>query len=335
MILFSKLYGFFASLHRKLYSRNLKKSIKLKKFVISVGNISFGGTGKTPFVLSLVNDIFQLGLRPAIIARSYKGHSTESKLLSQEDQNHPEIWGDEACLYSHKLKVPVYSGPKKWKSAMLAEKNKEVEVIIVDDGFQHHKLSKDLNIVLVDALAGQEGLMKKSREPLKALNEADAIILTRSNLVSEKKINEMKALFPSQKPLFLSSLLMKSLKTFEGGEFRGFDNKKDGKVGLVSGIASPESFSSVFKKCYPQFDVKSLNFEDHHIYNAKDLVKIEKFKNQNNLDFIVMTEKDEIKIKNIDCEKLQILKSHGAILRIETRLDKNEAWLKFLKGFFK
>lgn len=276
-----KLYGYLTMLHRGLYESGLLESVSLNKKVISVGNLTFGGTGKTPFVKSLTKEIDH----SAVIVRSYKGHATESALMDQEKAKHPEVWGDEACWYFENLSVPVYSGPKKWQSALLAAQNKEVKTLIVDDGFQHHKLKKDAELVLIDAVKGIEDLKYRARDHVSSLKKAAAVIITRSNLVS---IDRLKEYLNFSGPIFLNETRIVKIRNFAEAGVK--------KVGLVSGIANPESFLILLKQKYPQIQFVEFRFPDHYQYSLNDLKKIAK----ENLDFVLTTEKDETKLKHLD-----------------------------------
>lgn len=320
----SGLYPFFASLHRALYTSGLKKSVHLSKPLLSVGNLTYGGTGKTPFVVQLVEDFKTLGLKPAVIVKSYKAQTKISSLLDQAKSLHPEVWGDEACWYFNKLQVPIYSGPRKWETATLAQENKDIDILILDDGFQHHKLYKNFNIVLIDALAGTRDLKFRARENLSALQYADVVILTRANLVSSDTLQELKSLLPLGKPYFLSFIKMFKLRNFLGQEMR----LQNERVGLVSGIANPDSFLSVFRQNFPKTQVMTLEFSDHHEYGKDDLIKIENFKKNNKLDFIIITEKDEVKLKKI-AESIQI---PIGVMQVEFQFQNLKEWQVFLKG---
>ncbi len=335
MSLLSAIYGFFANLHRGLYHFGFIKSIKVKKPVFSVGNLAFGGTGKTPFVKMLVADVKALGLKPAIVTRSYKAGAVESSLLTQEKAQNPETWGDEACWYFNNLKVPVYSGPRKWESAVLASQNSDIDFIILDDGFQHHRLHKDFDVVLIDAVSGIKGLKNRSRESISTLKFADAIILTKANLVTVEVVERIKEVLPKSKPVFLNSLRVKCLKNLAGQVIE----LKGQRIGLVSGIAHPGSFAAAFSQKFPNKQIFKLEFSDHHAYKQDDLKKIVSFTTENKLDFVVMTEKDEVKIKNLltnssDSNLVQSLSSIG-IMQIESQFENHEEWINHLKRLIK
>ena len=211
---------------------------------------------------------------------------------------------------------------------MLAEKNPLVDVVILDDGFQHHHLHKDINIVLVDAVAGIKNLRTRARESISTLKFADALVVTRANLVSPETLEKFKKILPKAKPLFLNSTLVEKLRNLKGQEVQF----KGSKAGLVSGIANPESFKSLFAKSYPQAQLVTLEFSDHHAYQQEDLKKIENFRDENKLEFVVMTEKDEIKLKKFIFESTQSQLENLNVLQIESRFENKTEWLDHLKG---
>ncbi len=330
MTLLSQVFCFFGFLHRYLYVKGLFKKIKLQKTVISVGNLTFGGTGKTPLVKKLVTDLKSLGFRPAVVVKSYKGLTKKSALLDQEKSLYPNIWGDEACWYATQLDVPIYSGPQKWKSAILADQNQQVDVLILDDGFQHHRLHRDLDIVLIDAAAGIKSLKTRAREWISSLQFADLLILSRANLVAPEVLEEFQNKILFNKPQFLNLTVVEKVRDLNGCEI----NLKGSRAGLVSGLANPDSFYNLFKINFSDFEIFKLEFEDHHDYSEKDLKKIEKFRFDNKLDLIVTTEKDEVKLKQI-IKNNEILRSFPfAVLQIKSEFENQENWLIYLKGFF-
>jgi tetraacyldisaccharide 4'-kinase len=320
-------------IHRQLYRRNFFKTIRVSKPVISVGNLTFGGTGKTPFVRELISEIQNMGLRPAIVVKNYKASSLVSTLLDQEKAQYPDVWGDEACWYFQKTSSLVYSGPLKWVSAKLAAENPDVDVIVVDDGFQHHKLERDLNIILIDALAGIEGLKKQARDGVKSLAKTDWVVLTRANLVDSNDLQKLKTYLNSAGQLFSNWTVGDGVKAFSSADSSEF---KEGRSLLVSGIANPRSFELVFKHEFPNAEVVRLDFDDHHAYSQGDLNQIENSRIKNKLDFVVMTEKDEVKfrkLKDLNGDLSPIQVSVVGVFQIKSKFEKPQEWVENLRRF--
>lgn len=308
------LYQEASSLHRQLYSQGFLRVENLSKPVLSIGNVSFGGTGKTPFVLGLVEQLEKRSLKAAVITRSYKG----SLIVSQEvtDSDRPEIFGDEASFYKFKKpNLKVFSGPQKYQSAQLADLDPEVDIILIDDGFQHHKLKKNWNGILLDATS--DSLL---REPYRVLQYADAIFITRYDLVAPEQVEKIQKCIPQSKPTFFIKSTLMGLQTAR--DFR--------RVGLVSAIGNPAQLEIFFKKHYEKCEVSRYDFPDHHSYTQQEIDHLEK----SGLDLLITTEKDEIKLR-----KLKRRMELWASLKIESSFKEPKKWQDYfdqvLKGLKK
>ncbi len=320
----SLLYGSLASLHREIYRKGIKKSISVGKPVISIGNLTVGGTGKTPFVLGLVKDLEKRGLRPAVVVRSYLASLKGSHELSLRDAKDPTRYGDEASVY--KIKNPqlsVYTGPSKLQSAQMAAAEPDIDIILVDDGFQHHKLKKDWNGVMIDATrAGDlqplpEG---KLREGMGALKWADAIFLSRVELVDPKLVEDLRSLFPSDKPVFRTTTKFCRLRTFDGQVVE----QKFKRVGLVCALGNPTQFEKFFKKHFPGTSAVTFFYRDHHDYTSMDVGYVEAEMGRQNFEMLVTTEKDEGKIR-----KFAARPHDWAVMDIESQLVDEKEWQNY------
>ncbi len=183
-----------------LYKLKIRKQKSVDSFVVCVGNITAGGTGKTPTVLLCARILAEMGLRVAVVSRGYKRPKEGQEVVVLYDQKSLD-WqnaGDEPYMMNLLLKdkqVPVIVSKSRYKAAKRAKEEFKSQVILLDDGFQHHKLKRDRNIVLLDAqnpFGG--GLLPYGnlREPLTALERADLLFLTHSDLVSESKLANIK-----------------------------------------------------------------------------------------------------------------------------------------------
>ncbi len=199
LFLFSLLYGLVVSLRILLYQKGIFQSRSLPCKVISVGNITLGGTGKTPFVCWLAERIQGEGYRVAVLSRGYKGNFSGSfSLVSDGERTLCDVrqGGDEPYLMAQKLKgIPVIVGPQRWISGRYAVERFRTEVVILDDGFQHLPLKRDLDLLLIDSSLpfGNGHLFPRGilREPLSGLSRADALILTKVGQSGNiKKIKE-------------------------------------------------------------------------------------------------------------------------------------------------
>jgi len=188
----SLIYSLVVRVRLLLYTSGLKKSRCLKSPVISIGNITLGGTGKTPFTIYLAKKLKNEGFSPAVLSRGYRGSAEKMNLLVSNGREllcSAEESGDEPRLMAEKLPgIMVAVGSNRFKSARLChqEKSPETNIFILDDGFQHIQLQRDLDIVLIDATNpfGGEMLVPSGilREPLSSLARADAFVITRCHL---------------------------------------------------------------------------------------------------------------------------------------------------------
>lgn len=273
MILLAQIYRFFGSLHRALYELGILKKVKLNKPVLSVGNLSMGGTGKTPFTLFLFDELVKRNKRPAIICRSYKATLNESKEVFVDAD--PVVVGDEAVYFKTKRpSAVVISGPVKLESAKIAAQMQNIDVILVDDGFQHHKLYKDWNGIVLDLSKSANPYF---REYHSALKYASCLLLSRS---VNRHISSLIPQFHLESHLKLSSL-------------------KTQKCLLVSAIGNPQQLADGMKNSFPEVEFQEVRFSDHHQYTQEDVVKIEKQASENQISEILCTEKDFVKIKKL------------------------------------
>ncbi|MGA8180790.1 MAG: tetraacyldisaccharide 4'-kinase, partial [Desulfobacterales bacterium] len=195
----SKVYGGAAKLKRIFYEKSILKSKKLSCPVVSIGNITAGGTGKTPMAIYVANIARDLGYKVAIISRGYKGKAEKNGGIVSDGKAllmTAEIAGDEPYMMAARLRdVPIIVGKNRFKAGRLAIRKFEPDILVLDDGFQHLKLQRDLDLVLLDYRKpfGNGHLLPRGvmREPASALSCAAAIILTRSDTMNDK---EMKSL---------------------------------------------------------------------------------------------------------------------------------------------
>lgn len=287
-------YKSFLNLRDYLYSKKIIKSYHLDKPVISVGNINTGGSGKTPFIYFLVK--FILGRYPEkkilIVSKNYKAQSQEPLKVDLKKNNAAIFYGDEPCLLQTLMpEVDVWSGPKKFQTALKAIKTSHYDLVLVDDGFSHLKLSRNINLVLFDVSRSLDHYrlmpLGHLREPYSSLSRADMVILTKMENQPLEKID----FFKQQIKLYNSSVYESKFKMI-----LPLGLKK--QIFLVTSIANPEPILQ-FLKQENYSVIKHLKFSDHYALNEQtqqsilnDLKKIDQ-----DVD-ILMTEKDRIKITN-------------------------------------
>ena len=326
-------YGWAVRLRILFYSLGLWNSKRLPCPVISVGNITVGGTGKTPLVMTLAKVLMNRGIPVAILSRGYKRKKASGPLVSdgQSILLSPEESGDEPYLMAKALKgLPVLVGKDRLVNGQMALQRFGIRGFLLDDGYQHLQLHRDLNILLIDSNIGfgDNSLLPRGilREPLSHLRRADLFLLTKMEHTEtcEALKSKLHEIHPSS-PIFHSHYESAGLigPKEEWEECRSLKGKK---VLALSGIANPIYFSHLLKKCGMEV-IKEEIFPDHHLYTQKDLASIEE--KSKGLDWIVTTEKDMLKLKNLKIDHLPL-----RALRIEVKIwEEEEFFQKVIKLF--
>jgi tetraacyldisaccharide 4'-kinase len=333
LYLLSVLYRWAVQARILSYNIRLLKPKRLPCPVISVGNITVGGTGKTPLVMALAKELMDRGIPIAILSRGYKGKKTSGPLVSdgQIVSLSPEESGDEPFLMAKSLKgVPIIVGKDRFRNGQIAFQRFGIRGLLLDDGYQHLQLHRDLNILLIDSQVGfgDRHLLPRGilREPLSNLRRADLYLLTKVEHPEECKPleKELRDLHPSI-PIFHSHYEPLDLIGPEA-QREGLHSLKGKKALVFSGIAHPKYFSSLLKKCGTEI-VKEVIFPDHHLYTTKDLNFIQK--EVDKTDLIVTTEKDMVKLIKLNISHLPI-----RALRIEMKIWEEEEFYKRMMEIF-
>jgi len=311
---FSPIYSLLMRLRESLYRKRLLPVTSLEVPVVSIGNLTLGGTGKTPVVQYIAGLLQDQGLHPAIISRGYGGKSRKKlNIVSRGEAPLLEasFIGDEPRLLAESLKgVPVLTGPVRKHPARHAVEM-GADVLVLDDGFQHMALDRHLDLVLfnADSLAGNSRVFPGGdlREPVKALNRSHAFILTGTCGRNRERAHQFAELlsdrFPNR-PVFLAEY--KPVGIFKDevkGQPEKIENEQLRSLSLFafSGIARPESFEQTLH----DLDIKIVHFHplpDHFIYNAQTVGNIELIASQKGADALITTEKDMVKLKGLVSE---------------------------------
>jgi tetraacyldisaccharide 4'-kinase len=287
--------------------RHFKKPGKLPVKVISIGNITLGGTGKTPAVIRLAEEAAKRGLKPCILTRGYKGKAKATCFVSKGDG--PVLGvddaGDEAYLMAGKLKgIPVVKGSKRYEAGLFALNNLEYKpsLMILDDGFQHIALERDIDVVLIDGTNpfGNEKLFPEGilREPLYALKRVEFAIITKSDQAGEDTLADIKSKLETinhDMPVYMASHKPSGLINMSG-DTKELDYLANRKVFAFAGIANTEYFESTIKTCGAEI-AGFHKYRDHHLYSVKDMDKLKQ--DAAGLD-IITTEKDLVKLKDLN-----------------------------------
>jgi len=301
------------------------KPYRLNCKVISVGNITLGGTGKTSLVALIARYLKQKGHKVAILSRGYKRKFTnhESRIT-----NH-ETMGDEPYMLKMNLgDVPVVVDTDRIRAAKLAIRDYGADTVILDDGFQQWRIKKDLEIVTIDATCpfGNLGLIPRGilREPLSSLKRADVFLLTKTNLNPDNQ--DIKDFLSSINP---QSLIVESAhsplgfyRLREREEFLRLEALKGETVTLISGIADPDSFENLIASLGINIG-SAFRFPDHYFYSQKDLENIIRESQKKNISTVITTEKDAVRLAPYLLPTIYYLLNF-LYLRIELKIIKDE-----------
>jgi tetraacyldisaccharide 4'-kinase len=284
------LYGLVLAIKRRLFQWGWLKQDHLQKPVISVGSVSAGGAGKTPVVLMLARALRHRNYAVRILTRGYKRSSDTTTRVEPFDE---AAWhGDEPVLLAQRSGVPVYVGANRYRAGMMAEQNEPSEKLVVhllDDGFQHRQLARDVDIVLLTQADVEDTLLPAGnlREPLAALAEADIVVLR------EEEADALRSVVagltkPEEAPAIW--LIRRTLSLGEGGEVA-----LPTKPLAFCGIARPGSFTKMLA-AHGYEPMDTVLFPDHHPYDNGDVHRLLERARQVEANGFVTTEKDAVKL---------------------------------------
>jgi tetraacyldisaccharide 4'-kinase len=275
-----------------LYDRGIFRVHKLARPVVSIGNISVGGSGKTPFVIALGELLQQRGIAFDVLSRGYGRGSEEIAVV--DPGGSPAQFGDEPLLIARKLQAPVIVGADRYRAGLIAEKQFSSKLHLLDDGFQHRRLHRDFDIVLLPA-EDHDGVLLpvgRLREPIAALRRSDAVVLPgplRQSL-------DAKRVWRAHRRVKLS--------------------KTGGKLVAFCGIARPAQFFDALK-ALGQKIAETVTFRDHHRYDQRDIDRLLRLKSQTGADGFISTEKDAINLGALSTQ-LQPLRAARLYMELES-----------------
>lgn len=290
-----------------LYGSGVLRKRKLKCRVISVGNLTAGGSGKTPLAMHIAVILKKNGIRPVIISRGYKGSRRRISAVSDGKAvlMGPDEAGDEPYLMASRLAgVPVVIGADRYMAGLFAIEKFSPDCVVLDDGFQHMGLERDLNILLVASEAGLGNghllPMGILREPVSGIRRASLILLKGNGLkpVDALRIREtgLPVMAFDYRPSMLYDINEK--KPLNPATLKGK------KVFAFAGTANPDAFFETLKKLGANL-TGSLPFPDHHKYTDSDMERIKALSKESRL--AVTTEKDAVKLAALKRKNLSIL----------------------------
>ncbi len=334
--LLASIYGKFADARNRLYERGVFETHDLGARAISIGNITTGGTGKTPLVTHVAGILATRGEKVCILTRGYGRENSNRRILVSDGDNvlaNVGEAGDEPFELANKLlgKAIVIADGDRVAAAEWAKRRFGVMAFVLDDGFQHRKARRDVDIVCIDATNpfgdGKMLPAGRLREPLHNLKRADAIVITRANLsenIADLRF-EISNLAPHT-PIFEAENTISNIIAIEGypakpQRTQSIEIKE--RVFAFCGIGNPTNFTNSLVA--ENIDVaSSSDFPDHHHYKQEDIARVEQLAKQSGAKALVTTAKDAVKLSNLKFE-IPLY-----VVEIEMKLDDEGAFAAML-----
>jgi tetraacyldisaccharide 4'-kinase len=288
------------------YTCGVRQRRRLPCRVISIGNLTVGGTGKTPLTMWVARWYQQQGWRVAVLSRGYGAHTTGRVQVVSVGDGPLVDWrtaGDEPYHLACALPgVAVLIGRDRYASGHYAYEHLGAQVVILDDGFQHHALQRDLDVVLIDTSNpfGHGTLLPRGilREPLRALRRADAIILTRVEMASDRLsalLQQIRRWNPVQ-PIYRMTTVAEALCRGDTGSAVDLTWLQRRRLVAFTGIGNPQAFGTTLARLGGEV-AALLVFPDHHPYTARDWQVIVEMARQRQAAGLVTTEKDAVRLE--------------------------------------
>lgn len=288
---------------RRDQDRSLRAQGSLPATVISIGNLTVGGTGKTPLTLWLARYFRKRGWSAAILSRGYGGSSRNASRVPCDGDTMPLVlrYGDEPVLLAARADpAAVWTGRDRMAAGLAAIHETGARVLLLDDGFQHLRVKRDIDLLLLDASNpfGNGSVLPFGplREPVHSIQRAHAIVLTRADHEerTENTRSRLARLFPG-KPIFCCRHELTKFRIGINGPAMALDTLKEGAITAFAGIADPQAFFRSLRNLGLNLQVE-LSFPDHHVYGRENIEAILRSSRQHRTRFLVTTEKDFVRL---------------------------------------
>ncbi len=292
------------ALRNLLHRSRVIKSKRCSDKVISVGNITTGGTGKTPVTLMLANWLKSHHLPFAVLSRGYQSPSGKGNLVFNSSASvSNNVVGDEIALLARKLPDTWFGvGQDRMRNIKTLQEKQDVGIFLLDDGFQHRQLFRDYDIVLVDASNpfGNGWLLPAGnlREPLSSLARADLLLITRAESRTPAELAALKEKlrkYIDVTRIFQVKTTISRLYDFATSEPVALNELSQRKCAAFCGIGNPDSFRQLLVANGITVN-RSIIFDDHHCYSEADLVLLRRMLTDGSCDLLLTTEKDAVKL---------------------------------------
>lgn len=319
----SAMYGAAATWRRRWYARNPARQRRLARPVISVGNLRVGGSGKTPAVQYIARTLLARGERPCVLSRGYKRAKSDAGVTVVSDGRHvltdPAHAGDEPMLLARALPgVPVLVCADRYEAGTLAEARFAPTLHLLDDGFQHVRLWRDVDLLMVDERDLDDHVLPagRLREPLANAGVADAVLVTSSDRPAE----EVAACLGVGQAFRVTRSLGAATLVATGAAL-----SPAGPVFAIAGIARPERFFDDLRRTGWTL-AGTRTFRDHHRFDAADVAAVSEAARASGAEAVVTTEKDAVRLEGLDLASVAF-----ASVPLSTTIEPAEdfaAWLR-------
>ncbi|MBV9574648.1 MAG: tetraacyldisaccharide 4'-kinase [Acidobacteriales bacterium] len=272
--IFESVFGLGVWTRNRIYDRRLRPARRLQGPIISVGNLSVGGSGKTPFVILLGSLLKARGVSFDVLSRGYGRTKRGTTIVAPEGS--PADFGDEPLLIARRLEVPVIVGEDRYNAGQLAEKQFGAQLHLLDDGFQHRALHRDFDIVLVTPEDLRDRMLPagRLREPISSLNRADAVVLTSGASAASFSL-EGRQVWRVRRGIVARGLPARPV--------------------VFCGIARPRNFVLQLRTAGIEPAAEAF-YRDHHAYTARDVSELLALRQKSDAEGFVTTEKDAINL---------------------------------------
>lgn len=337
---FSRLYGAIGDLRQTLYRKGLFKSYNLGALTISVGNITTGGTGKTPLVAFIAEILAQNGEKVCILTRGYGRENSKERVVVSDGETiytDSRQAGDEPFELAHKLlgKAVIIADADRVEAGRWAREKYDISAFILDDGFQHARVKRDLDIVLTDATDPFGRNKSFLRESAKGLRRAEVVVITRANLVKTEEISNLKAQISKINPkckIFVSETNLRKLTKLKKFFVKSKENKSEKaeskkretvfieqyfptetRFAAFCALGNPESFFEQLRQ--EKFNLAfTKEFADHHFYSQSEILKLEREAVAKSAEVLLTTAKDAAKLTHLNINLPCYIVESGLIL---------------------
>lgn len=296
-------FRFGVALRQSGYRHGWLKTRRLSRPVISVGNLTVGGTGKTPLVAYVANILLRLGRKPGILTRGY-GRTSKDEMIQlppgADRRVNAKEAGDEPALLARMLpEVPIVVCADRFRAGKAAEERFAVDFHILDDGFQHWALARDVDILTLDATQSISDWnvlpAGRQREPISALRRAQMIVLTRTDSSDPLPLEELVAKIHPGAKIFRSRTKLVGWAEAFNGQIVPPESLRGQKVAAFCGIGNPRAFFGDLRRW--EFNLISEDaFPDHHDYTREDVERLARAARNNGAAALLTTQKDAVKL---------------------------------------